>query len=120
MTKSDTAAQQSGASPPSGPGSALVSRPRLLSRLQESSAPAVLVSAPSGYGKSVLLGKWAEQDPRPFSTLILSEEHNDPAMLVASIVAALDPIEPVPKEVDIGLANPDPSMEKVVLPRLGR
>jgi LuxR family maltose regulon positive regulatory protein len=97
----------------------LVQRPRLLSRLQGSSAPIILVSAPSGYGKSVLIGQWAEQDPRPYPTLILGEEHNDPAMLVASILAALDPIEPVNGEVGVALANPEPSMERVVLPRLG-
>jgi LuxR family maltose regulon positive regulatory protein len=67
----------------------------------------------------VLIGQWAEQDPRPYPTLILGEEHNDPAMLVASIVAALDPIEPVSREVEVALANSEPSMEKVVLPRLG-
>jgi LuxR family maltose regulon positive regulatory protein len=97
----------------------LVQRPHLLSRLQGSPAPIVLVSAPSGYGKSVLIGQWAEQDPRPYPTLILGEEHNDPAMLVASILAVLDPIEPVHKGVGIALANPEPSMEGVVLPRLG-
>jgi LuxR family maltose regulon positive regulatory protein len=66
-----------------------------------------------------LIGQWAEQDPRPYPTLILGEEHNDPALLVASVVAALDPIEPVPREVEVALANPEPGMEKVVLPRLG-
>jgi LuxR family maltose regulon positive regulatory protein len=97
----------------------LVQRPHLLSRLQRSSAPVILVSAPSGYGKSVLIGQWAEQDPRPYPTLILGEEHNDPAMLVVSLLAALDPIEPVHREVGVALANPEPSMERVVLPRLG-
>jgi LuxR family maltose regulon positive regulatory protein len=97
----------------------LVRRPDLLSRLQGSSAPVILVSAPSGYGKSVLIGQWAEQDPRPYPTLILGEEHNDPAMLVTSLVAALDPIEPVHEEVGVALANPEPSIERVVLPRLG-
>lgn len=100
-------------------GSALVQRPRLLSRLQDSSVPVVLLHAPSGYGKSVLVGQWAEQDSRPYPTLILGEEHNDPAMLVGSVVAALDPIESVPQEVGIALANLEPSIEKVVLPRLG-
>ena len=81
--------------------------------------PLVVLNAPSGYGKSVLVGQWAERDPRPFPTLILGDEHNDPAMLIASIVAALDPIEPVRREVGVALANPEPSIEKVVLPRLG-
>ncbi|HEX4751508.1 MAG TPA: LuxR C-terminal-related transcriptional regulator [Solirubrobacterales bacterium] len=103
----------------SDPGSALVQRPRLLSRLEESSLPLVLVNAPSGYGKSVLIEQWADRDPRPYPTLILGDEHNDPAMLVASIVAALDSIEPVAREVGAALANPEPSIRKVVLPRLG-
>ncbi len=103
----------------SDPGSALVQRPRLLAKLQESGAALVLLNAPSGYGKSVLIEQWAERDPRPFPTLILGDEHNDPAMLVASIVAALDPIEPVAPEVAAALANPEPNIERVVLPRLG-
>jgi LuxR family maltose regulon positive regulatory protein len=100
-------------------GSAFVQRPRLLSRLEESSLPLVLVNAPSGYGKSVLIGQWADRDPRPYPTLILGDEHNDPAMLVASVVTALDAIEPASRAVTVALANPDPSLEKVVLPRLG-
>ncbi|HEX4730257.1 MAG TPA: LuxR C-terminal-related transcriptional regulator [Solirubrobacterales bacterium] len=103
----------------SDPGSALVQRPRLLSRLEESSLPLTLVNAPSGYGKSVLIEQWSDRDPRPYPTLILGDEHNDPAMLVASIVTALDSIEPVSREVGAALANPDPSIRKVVLPRLG-
>jgi LuxR family maltose regulon positive regulatory protein len=97
----------------------LVHRPRLLSRLEKSSLPLVLVTAPSGYGKSVLIGQWSERDPRPYPTLILGDEHNDPALLIASIVSALDPIESVAREVGVALANPDPSIKKVVLPRLG-
>jgi LuxR family maltose regulon positive regulatory protein len=111
----------SGSSSPrsSDPASALVQRPRLLSRLEESAVPLVLVNAPSGYGKSVLIEQWAERDPRPFPTLILGDEHNDPALLVGTIVAALDPIEPVAPAVGVALANPKPNIKKVVLPRLG-
>jgi LuxR family maltose regulon positive regulatory protein len=96
----------------------LLERPRLLSRLRESSGPVVLLNAPSGYGKSVLVGQWAEHDPRPFPTLILSAEHDDPALLVGSIIAALDPIESVDPGVAAALANLEPRIEKVVLPRL--
>jgi LuxR family maltose regulon positive regulatory protein len=86
--------------------------------LTDSSVPVVVLIAPSGYGKSVLIEQWAEQDPRPYPTLILGQEHNDPAMLVGSIVSLLDPIESVPREVGVALANLEPSIEKVVLPRL--
>ena len=74
----------------------LVPRARLIKKLRESTAPVVLLSAPSGYGKSVLLEQWAEEDPRPFTSIILGDLHNDPGMLVASIVEALEQIEPVP------------------------
>jgi ATP/maltotriose-dependent transcriptional regulator MalT len=79
-----------------GTANRLVQRPRLLARLEESSATIVLLHAPSGYGKSVLIEQWSERDPRPYPTLILGDAHNDPAMLIGSIVGALDPIEPVP------------------------
>src|SRR6202789_2980620 len=80
----------------------------------------VLLHAPSGYGKSVLIEQWAERDPRPYPTLILGDAHNDPAMLIGSIVAALDPTEPAPAEVGTALATLEPNFENVVLPRLGQ
>jgi LuxR family transcriptional regulator, maltose regulon positive regulatory protein len=101
-----------------GRRAALVSRQRLLRLLEGSSAPLVLVTAPSGYGKSVLIEQWAEVDRRRFAALILGPEHDDPAMLVGSIVAALDPIEPMPKEVGDSLNGPRPNFDGVVLPRL--
>jgi LuxR family maltose regulon positive regulatory protein len=104
---------------PPDPRATLVPRPRLLAKLRASSAATVLLQAPSGYGKSVLLEQWAREDPRPFQSLILGDEHNDPALLVASILAALEAMEPVPREVGVALANPEPSLDKVVLPRLG-
>jgi LuxR family maltose regulon positive regulatory protein len=100
--------------------SPLVERPRLLAKLAESTASVVLLEAPSGYGKTVLIAQWAERDPRPFAAIILSDQHNDPAMLVSSIAAGLDPIEPVPADVEIALANPDPNLVGAVLPRLGK
>jgi LuxR family maltose regulon positive regulatory protein len=100
------------------PTSSLVERPRLLIRLQGSSIRLVVLNAPSGYGKSVLIAQWAEHDPRPFPSLILGDEHNDPALLVSSIVGVLDPIEPVDPGVEVALANLEPRIEAVVLPRL--
>ncbi|HKB51066.1 MAG TPA: LuxR C-terminal-related transcriptional regulator [Solirubrobacterales bacterium] len=121
MIKKGDATVQPGEAPPHPPGhrSPLVQRLRLLGKLEETSAPIVVLDAPSGYGKSVLIEQWAAQDPRPFLSLLLGDEHNDPAMLVGSILAALEEIEPVPPEVGVALANPDPSIENVVLPRLG-
>lgn len=103
-----------------GLGSSLVERPRLLGRLRGSGAATVLLCAPSGYGKSVLLRQWAGADPRPFPTILLGDHHNDAATLATAIVAAFEPLEPLPAEVGDALLAPQPDVERVVLPRLGR
>jgi LuxR family transcriptional regulator, maltose regulon positive regulatory protein len=78
----------------------------------------VLLNAPSGYGKSVLLAQWAEQDPRQFEAMLLTGDHNDPILLVGSIVEALERVEPLPGDVVEALAVPTPDIEKCLLPRL--
>lgn len=98
----------------------LVERPRLLDRLEQSTASLVLLNAPSGYGKSVLLAQWAARDPRPFASITLGDAHNDPVLLLELVVGALDRIEPLPGDVAAALAAPEPDIEGVVLPRLGR
>ncbi len=95
-----------------------VERPRLLRRLQESAAPVVLLDAPTGYGKSVLLAQWAAADPRPFASVTLGDEHNDPVAFLAAVIETLDPIEPVPAELSSALAGGE--LEAAVLPRLKR
>jgi LuxR family transcriptional regulator, maltose regulon positive regulatory protein len=97
---------------------ALVDRPRLLGKLAESSATVVLLNAPSGYGKSVLLEQWSERDGRPFVSVLLGPEHNDPALLAAAIVAALERVETVQPDIAAALAVPEPGIESFVLPRL--
>jgi len=97
---------------------ALVDRPRLLGKLVGSSAAVVLLNAPSGYGKSVLLEQWSGRDRRPFVSVLLGPEHNDPALLAAAIVAALERVEPVRPDVAAALAVPEPGIESFVLPRL--
>ncbi len=102
------------------PTAGLVDRPRLIRKLEEATAPVVLLNAPSGYGKSVLLGQWAEHDPRPFASIMLGDEHNDPVALLGAIVAALEEVEPVPAEVSAALCLPEPDIEGAALPRLTR
>ncbi len=95
----------------------LVSRPRLMARLDESLKCALtLVSAPPGFGKTTLLSEWASgrleigdsktdraettpslisnnQPPR-FAWLSLDKDDNDPARFVRYLVAALQIVEP--------------------------
>jgi LuxR family maltose regulon positive regulatory protein len=102
-----------------GPG--FVRRPRLLNRLLRSPpARLVLLTAPAGYSKTTSLAEWAAAEKRPFVWLTAHPRHDDPALLVASIVERLEKIEPVDADVMAPLASPDPSISTVVLPRLGR
>jgi LuxR family transcriptional regulator, maltose regulon positive regulatory protein len=100
------------------PDEELVSRRRLLDRLREDRGRTVLLCAPSGYGKSVLLGQLAERDQRPVATVLLTRQHNDPVALVEAIAAALAPSGPLPEDVFDALQAPQPDVENVVVPRL--
>ena len=75
--------------------SELVSRPRLIERLDEGLGHKLtLVSAPAGFGKTTLLSEWV-QVRRPATTpvraawLSLDEADNDPVRFLAYLVAAL-------------------------------
>ena len=78
-----------------GPRPGLVPRPRLAQRLDEGLAQGlVLVCAPAGYGKTVLLADWARQGGSPAGWLSLDAADNDPARFWRHAVAALDRAHP--------------------------
>jgi LuxR family maltose regulon positive regulatory protein len=73
----------------------LVPRPRLAERLDEGLASGLmLVCAPAGYGKTVLLADWARRGPQPVAWLSLDAGDNDPARFWRHGVAALDRSRP--------------------------
>jgi LuxR family maltose regulon positive regulatory protein len=73
----------------------LVPRPRLAQRLDEIPARGLmLVCAPAGYGKTVLLADWARQGQLPVAWLSLDAGDNDPARFWRHGVAALDQARP--------------------------
>jgi LuxR family maltose regulon positive regulatory protein len=75
--------------PPSRPG--LVARPRLAAQLDEGlSRGLILVAAPAGYGKSVLLSEWARGRGQSLAWLSLDEGDNDPVRFWRHVLAALD------------------------------
>jgi LuxR family maltose regulon positive regulatory protein len=99
----------------------LVPRPRLTRRLLESPpAHLALLTAPAGYSKTTCLWEWEAADERPFAWVSGDRRHDDPAVLVTSIVEALDEIELVDSGVLLAMSNPHPAIESVVLPRLAR
>jgi LuxR family maltose regulon positive regulatory protein len=84
----------------------IVPRAELVARLQASRPIAlVTVVAPTGYGKTTLLAQWAAKDRRSFAWLTLDERDNDPTVLLASIAASLDRVEPVDRTVFDALAS---------------
>jgi LuxR family maltose regulon positive regulatory protein len=72
------------------PGHNMVSRPRLLSRLNEClRRELTLVSAPAGFGKTTLLSEWVRH-ALPVAWVSLDEGDNDPVRFWSYVVAALD------------------------------
>lgn len=67
-----------------------VARPRLLAHLEQGvRGPLTLVSAPAGAGKTTLLAAWAATTTRPVAWLSCEAGENDPARLLAALIAAL-------------------------------
>ena len=74
--------------PPIRPG--VVDRTKLIDRLTAArDARTVTIVAPPGYGKTTLMSLWKEHETRPTGWLTLDRYDNDPAILHANIVAAL-------------------------------
>jgi LuxR family maltose regulon positive regulatory protein len=97
----------------------IVDRPALVDGLiHPGDQPVVLISAPTGYGKSTLLALWNERDERPFAWISLEPSHNDPVVLVADVLAALGAILDLPGDIGRGLEGPRPELEDIVLPSL--
>lgn len=68
----------------------LVARPRLIERLNAALGhPVTLVSAPAGFGKTTLVGAWAQGVSLPVAWLSLDEADDDPARFLLYLVAAL-------------------------------
>ena len=100
-------------------GQTLVRRERITSRCSAGhGASVVLLAAPAGYGKTSALHQWADVDTRPFAWVTLDDRHNDPAVLVHSVAAALDEIEPLGESVFAPLLVPSPSLWNALIPRL--
>ncbi len=101
----------------SRPRPGFVPRPRLAGRLEEGLARGlVLVCAPAGSGKTVLLADWARRENRPVAWLSLGTGDNDPARFWRYVAAALDRVRPgIGEQVAVLLRGPqEPALEAVV------
>jgi LuxR family maltose regulon positive regulatory protein len=67
----------------------IVTRPRLLRRLDEAAGLLCVVAAPAGFGKTTLLTQWAAARPDDVAWLSIDEAESDPRVFWAHVVAAL-------------------------------
>ena len=58
-------------------------------------APFATLVAPAGYGKTTLLARWAESDPRQFAWVALDGRDDDALVFLRYITAAIHRVEPV-------------------------
>jgi LuxR family maltose regulon positive regulatory protein len=78
----------------------------------------VVVSAPPGYGKSILVAQWSELDPRASGWVQLGRGDNSPVVLLAHVVAAIERTGPVRSELLEELSRRAIRIDEVALPLL--
>jgi LuxR family maltose regulon positive regulatory protein len=105
------------AGPSPRPGT--VAKADAIARLCTSTSPFATIVAPAGYGKTTLLGKWAEADPRAFAWVALDGRDDDVLMFLRYIAAAIHGVEPIAAEVLEALSGPADSIWSKRVPRLG-
>jgi LuxR family transcriptional regulator, maltose regulon positive regulatory protein len=104
------------------PRSKVVSRPRLIDRLNEghpSDRKLTLISAPAGFGKTTLLSEWIASCRQPTAWLSLDEEDNDLTRFLVYLVSALQTItSEMGKGLLGGLQSPQPPPTELLLTNL--
>jgi LuxR family transcriptional regulator, maltose regulon positive regulatory protein len=105
------------ATPLTRPGT--VAKADVIARLGATSAPFATVVAPAGYGKTTLLARWAEADPRPFAWVALDGRDDDAIVLLRYIAAAIHRVKPLPAEVFDALAGPGGAAGAMRVSRVG-
>jgi LuxR family transcriptional regulator, maltose regulon positive regulatory protein len=96
-----------------------VTKKDLIARLRASRLPFAAVIAPAGYGKTTLLARWAETDPRPFAWIALDRQDDDDIVFLRYIAAAIHRVEPVAPAVFDALVGPVASILATAVPRVG-
>jgi LuxR family transcriptional regulator, maltose regulon positive regulatory protein len=96
-----------------------VAKADAIGRLCASTLPFATVVAPAGYGKTTLLAKWVDADPRPFAWVALDARDDDAMVFLRYIAAALHGVEPVPAEVFEALSGPGGSTWSTRVPHVG-
>ena len=77
------------------PAAGIVSRAGLVASILDRRPAIVTVIAPAGYGKSTFAAELVANDCRPAAWVTLSDEDDDPAVLLSDVAFAIDAIAPV-------------------------
>jgi len=97
-------------------------RQRLITGLTVSKAKLILVEAPAGFGKTILVAQWrgAASDNRSFAWVSLDQGDDDPTRLWWHVVSALERACPGLGDANLLrlLATQDPDIDGQLLPRL--
>ena len=96
-----------------------VAKESVIRELCASSVPFTTVVAAAGYGKTTLLARWAETDPRPFAWVALDGRDDDAVVFLRYIAAAVHRVEPVPSEVFDALSGPGGAAWTMRVPQVG-
>ena len=96
-----------------------VAKTDVIDRLCASTLPFVTVVAPAGYGKTTLMARWADADPRPFAWVALDGRDDDAVVFLRYLAAAIHGVEPLPPEVFDALSGPGGSGWALRVPRVG-
>ncbi|MBN1579794.1 MAG: helix-turn-helix transcriptional regulator [Anaerolineae bacterium] len=109
------------------PRSALVSRPRLIARLNDGLddiCSLILVSAPAGFGKTTLLSEWIHGSSVPEAVsknvawLSLDADDNDPLRFLGYLSAAIETVHERGENVRALLGSVQPPSIKLILTKL--
>ena len=105
------------AAPLTRPGT--VAKADVIAGLCAASVSFATVVAPAGYGKTTLLARWAEADPRPFAWVALDGRDDDAVVFLRYIAAAIHRVEPLPPEVFDALSGPGGAARAMRVARVG-
>jgi len=98
-------------------GRPIIDRPRLLAKLELAEGRTILLIAPAGYGKTLLLRQWGRARPEMI-WYIADASATDPAGFAIGLARALEPVCPtLPAHLEqllLALSNPTRQLARIV------
>ena len=102
-------------SPPDRKG-LVITRARLIGRLQDRDPRITLIQAPAGYGKTVLAMQWAASLGNPVAWVTLDDTDNDPVVQISTVMSAIERADPDSSWGDEPLTGDEPAYSRRVVP----